>query len=70
MFLDHVKTALETVGQVLPDEPLARGALAVAGGLFGLSTLIRRRKPERSRVNVDAPPGVDVSVHIEGRKQD
>ena len=47
----------------LADSPTTQSHALLAGILVALSTLVvRRRKPDRTRISVDAPPGQSIRI--------
>lgn len=57
----------EGLAQLGGEDPTVRGAALLATGLIAAGSLglsLRRRKPERTRISVDAPPGETVRVVI------
>ncbi len=65
--MEEIQSVLEEVGAWAANGDLARGALIVGGGVLAtLGTVWRvmRRRPDRTNVRVDAPPGESVQVKV------
>ncbi len=64
---------LEQVGTFAGNESMARGALVCGGAalaaLGGAWSLLRKKKVDRVRVNVDAPLGQVVEVKVGERRE-
>ncbi len=65
--MDEIQSVLEEVGEWASNGNLARGALIVGGAVLatlGTAWRVMRRKPDRTDVRVNAPPGENVQVKV------
>ena len=62
---DHIAEGLAQLGG---EDPTVRGAALLATGVVALGSLgvalLRRKRPERTRINVDSPAGKSLFIRV------
>jgi len=69
MLADFWQSVLDTIRTMAAD-PSIRTEAVLGSILLVLTTMaVRRRKPLRTRINVDAPPGTRVKIDTDDRPE-